>query len=60
MAWKSGFKVIPNYELESLLLSFGENVKVLRPEWLAGKLAERIEKMKGVYSDFDKADISLF
>jgi predicted DNA-binding transcriptional regulator YafY len=42
-------QVIPNYELESLLLSFGENIKVLQPEWLAGKLSERIEKMKGVY-----------
>lgn len=38
--------VIPNYELESVILSFGENVQVLVPEWLAGKLAQRIEKMK--------------
>jgi predicted DNA-binding transcriptional regulator YafY len=43
-------QVIPNYELESLLLSFGENVIVLQPEWLAGKLTGRIEKMKDIYS----------
>jgi predicted DNA-binding transcriptional regulator YafY len=36
--------VIPNYELESLILSFGENVQVLAPEWLAAKISDRIEK----------------
>jgi predicted DNA-binding transcriptional regulator YafY len=36
--------VIPNYELESLILSFGERVQVLAPEWLATKISDRIEK----------------
>lgn len=34
-------EVIPNYELEKLLLSFGENCKVLRPAGVRKKLAER-------------------
>lgn len=38
-------EVIPNYELESLILSFGENVKVLGPEKLRVKMAERIKKV---------------
>jgi predicted DNA-binding transcriptional regulator YafY len=36
--------VIPNYELESLILSFGERVQVLAPGWLASKISDRIEK----------------
>lgn len=35
-------RVIPNYELESVFLSFGENVKVLEPEWLREKIIERL------------------
>ena len=34
--------VIPNYELESLILSFGENVKVISPDYLSIKIAERL------------------
>jgi len=34
-----------NYELESLILSFGENMKVLEPESLKLKLMGRIQKM---------------
>lgn len=36
--------LIVNYELEQLLLSFGENVKVLFPTLLQDKIKERIEK----------------
>ncbi len=36
-------QVIPNYELESLILSFGEKVKVLQPESLKNRIRERIE-----------------
>lgn len=36
--------VIINYELEQLLLSFGENVKVLSPTLLQEKIKARIEK----------------
>lgn len=42
-------KVIPNYELESLLLSHGENLQVLAPLWFVEKLKSRIEKMKNNY-----------
>lgn len=31
--------VIPNYELESVILSFGKNAEVLAPEWLRKKLS---------------------
>jgi predicted DNA-binding transcriptional regulator YafY len=41
--------VIPNYELESLILSFGERVQVLAPEWLAAKISERIKKATLLY-----------
>jgi predicted DNA-binding transcriptional regulator YafY len=33
-------EVIPNYELKSLLLSFGKELKVLSPEWLHKELLE--------------------
>ena len=42
-------KVIPNYELESLILSFGERVELLEPEALKEKLKDRIKKLNEVY-----------
>jgi predicted DNA-binding transcriptional regulator YafY len=42
-------EVIPNYELESLLLSFGERLEVLEPLDLREKLADRINKMANNY-----------
>jgi predicted DNA-binding transcriptional regulator YafY len=39
-------KLIPNYELESLILSYGENVEVIEPEVLRQKLSERIQKIR--------------
>jgi predicted DNA-binding transcriptional regulator YafY len=42
-------KVIPNYELESLLLSYGEKIKILEPVSLVEKMKSRIEKMKNNY-----------
>jgi predicted DNA-binding transcriptional regulator YafY len=41
--------VIPNYELESLILSFGERVEVLEPEALRRKLRHRIMKLSAIY-----------
>jgi predicted DNA-binding transcriptional regulator YafY len=43
------FSVIPNYELEALLLSFGKKIKVIAPETLKAKLKARIETMKSNY-----------
>ncbi|MBK8503123.1 MAG: WYL domain-containing protein [Saprospiraceae bacterium] len=42
-------EVIPNFELESKLLGFGERVLVLEPEWLREKLIERVERMREGY-----------
>lgn len=41
--------IIPNSELESLILSFGEKVVVLEPQSLVEKLKERIVKLKNNY-----------
>lgn len=41
--------LIPNFELESLLLSFGENLKVLSPKALQGKIAKRAKGMDQLY-----------
>ncbi len=35
-------EIIANYELESVLLSLGEELEVVSPEWLRSKIAERL------------------
>lgn len=42
-------ELIPNYELETLILSFGEKVQVLEPINLVEKLKNRIIKMSNKY-----------
>jgi len=44
---KAGFslEIIPNYELESVLLSFGDELEVVSPEWLRTKLAARLKTL---------------
>ncbi|TVQ06547.1 MAG: WYL domain-containing protein [Balneolaceae bacterium] len=37
-------EVIPNYELESAILSFGEKVKVIKPLYLKEKINKRLEQ----------------
>ena len=37
-------KVMPNYELERLILSYGESVKVIEPQYLQDKIKERLLK----------------
>jgi predicted DNA-binding transcriptional regulator YafY len=37
-------KVMPNYELERLILSYGESVKVVEPQYLKDKIKERLLK----------------
>jgi predicted DNA-binding transcriptional regulator YafY len=44
------FQLIPNYELEQLLLSFGENVKVLEPKYFREQMKARAEKLKNRYN----------
>lgn len=46
---KISIEVIPNYELEALLLSFGERVQVLEPTDLKTRLSERIKTMAAFY-----------
>jgi predicted DNA-binding transcriptional regulator YafY len=41
--------VIPNFELEQLILSFGENVKVLSPFHLVDKIKQRISESLNQY-----------
>lgn len=37
-------KIRPNKELEALILSFGHQVEVLKPEWLRKQIAEKISE----------------
>jgi hypothetical protein len=43
-------KLIPNFELEQLILSFGENVEVLSPDSLRSKIIDRFVKIKSIYN----------
>jgi predicted DNA-binding transcriptional regulator YafY len=42
-------EVIPNFELEVVLLGFGEHVQILEPASIISKLAERIDRMSKLY-----------
>lgn len=42
-------RVVSNYELETLILGFGENVKVLTPLWLANKIKKRLIDAADLY-----------
>lgn len=42
-------EVIPNYELESMILSYGEKMEVLQPEHLRLKIAERLKTALNLY-----------
>ena len=43
-------EIVPNYELESLMLSYGESIKVLSPKSLAKKLKRRLDAAHQRYS----------
>lgn len=47
--FETSIRVIPNYELKKLLLSFGERIEVLAPVSLRNTLAEAAKKMKEIY-----------
>ena len=40
---KVRLNLIVNYELETVIVGFGENVKVLYPESLKGKISQRLK-----------------
>ncbi|MES2565502.1 MAG: WYL domain-containing protein [Bacteroidota bacterium] len=42
-------KVIPNYELEKLILSFGDTVKVISPESFQHRISKRIQESAKLY-----------
>ncbi len=42
-------KVIPNFELERLILSFGEQVKVISPQDFKERIYQRIKKANSIY-----------
>ena len=42
-------ELIPNYELESLILSYGEGVEILSPETLREKITNRIKLLSEKY-----------
>ena len=43
-------KVIPNYELERLILSYGDSIKVVEPQYLKEIIKNRIENNVKLYS----------
>ena len=47
--FETSINVIPNYELEKLILSFGERIKVLSPKSFQKKIAERLKKCYLLY-----------
>jgi predicted DNA-binding transcriptional regulator YafY len=47
--YETSINVIHNYELEKLILSFGERIKVLSPLILRDKIKERVNKLINYY-----------
>ena len=50
-------EIKPNYEFESLILSFGENMKVILPKSLQIRVAERIKKVNIFYECTSSAQL---
>lgn len=50
-------KVIPNYELETLILGFGEKVKVVSPDHLKERISNRVLELFENYDLFPKAAV---
>ena len=44
-------ELVPNYELESLLLSYGEKIEVIKPEAFKNKIKTRITAMNSNYAE---------
>jgi predicted DNA-binding transcriptional regulator YafY len=45
------YYLVPNLELQRLLLGFGSRVKVVKPDWFARQMKEEIAAMAGRYKD---------
>ncbi len=50
LGFETSISVIPNYELEKLILSFGERIKVLSPQSLKDKITKRIREANAIYT----------
>ncbi len=48
--YETSINVIPNYELEKLLLSYGEQIKVISPPELVNVLHKRVDKLYQLYA----------
>jgi len=48
--YETSIFVIPNYELEKLILSFGERIKVISPTEIADIIKSHIKKMNTLYT----------
>jgi predicted DNA-binding transcriptional regulator YafY len=49
LGFESSIKVIPNYELYKIIMSFGSRIKVLSPPNLVEKIKNTIEDMQAIY-----------
>lgn len=48
--FETKIKVIPNYELESLILSFGDRLKVEAPESVRNSISKRVKILNSLYN----------
>ena len=49
--FETSIRVIPNYELLNLLLSFGERIKVISPRSFQEKIEKKVLKLYSLYSE---------
>jgi len=50
--FETSIKVIPNYELERLILSFGERIKIISPKLFRERIQKRIHKLFELYLNY--------
>lgn len=50
--------IIPNYEMERLLLGFGDSIEILRPENLRNRMKKTLQKAISRYEPENKNDIT--
>lgn len=47
--YETSIKVIPNFELEKLILSFGEHIKIVSPSFLRERIVKRVNNLLHQY-----------